>query len=99
MNLRELADVHRALSSETRLRILRMLAGRPMCVNAITRRLGISQPSVSQHLAVLSRAGLVRGSREGSRVHYSLNDGELERLSRVLSRLPYCGRGVDYHRD
>jgi len=92
--LRELASLHAALSSVTRLRILRMLAVRPMCVNAITERLGISQPSVSQHLGILRGAGLVSSCREGCRVHYRIDTDNLPAIREALLHLP-CGRADD----
>lgn len=89
--LKELAELHGALSSVTRLRILRMLVERPMCVNAITERLGVSQPSVSQHLRILRNAGLVSGNRSGCRIHYSLAKENLRRVRQTLMELPYGG--------
>ena len=47
--------------------------GGPLCVNALVNRLNITQSAVSQHLRVLRQAGIVRGERKGSFVHYSLN--------------------------
>ena len=91
--LQELAQLHRALSSVTRLRILRMLIERPMCVNAITERLNISQPSVSQHLGILERAGLVSGQRDGCKVHYRLVQENLESVRITLAELPYGSTG------
>ncbi len=99
MELQQYARIHRTLASETRLRIIRMLAERPMCVNAITRRLGISQPAVSQHLAVLSAAGLVSGEKQGYRVHYSIEERELERVKKALARLPYSAENSDAGED
>ncbi len=63
-----------ALADPTRLRLLQILAGqpedRPLCVNALASRLGVSQPAVSQHLRVLRSLGLVQAERRGPRVHY-----------------------------
>ena len=87
--LKKLAQLHRALSSVSRLRILRMLIDSPMCVNAITDRLNISQPSVSQHLAVLERAGLVESHKDGCRIHYSLDMDNLPHIRDVLMEIPY----------
>ena len=78
MNEQELSEMHKALSVPVRLKILRLVSQRPMCVNAITRRLTISQPGVSQHLAVLKRAGLVKGEKRGYMVHYTLNRSKLQ---------------------
>ena len=75
--IKELARVFKALSDNTRLRLVKMLADlKPddaLCVNALAAELGVSQPAVSQHLAVLRAADLVIGERRGYHVHYRLN--------------------------
>ena len=88
MDIDELALLHRALSAPARLEILAMIARRPLCVNAITRSMGISQPSVSQHLAVLRNAGLVTGDKQGYRVHYSVNRARLEEFRGAVAAFP-----------
>ncbi len=64
----------RALSDLTRLRALRMilLANDPVCVCELSDALGLPQYQVSKHLAVLRQAGLVRDSRAGTWVYYSV---------------------------
>ena len=88
MDLDELALVHKALSVPARLRILLMIAERPLCVNAITRSMDISQPSVSQHLAVLRHAGLVSVNRRGYKVHYSINRAKLGEFRKASAAFP-----------
>ena len=75
--IEELAETFKALSDPTRLRLVKLLAegGGALCVNALARRLGVTQSAASQHLRVLRHAGLVRGERRGTFVHYML-DGE-----------------------
>jgi len=53
MTENELADISKALSVPSRIKILKLISGKQLCVNAITRFLDISQPAVSQHLAIL----------------------------------------------
>jgi len=88
MNKQELAQLHKALSLPVRLEILALLAKRPLCVNAITGFLRISQPAVSQHLAVLRHAGLVRGDKSGYRVHYRLDRARLQEFHRAIAAFP-----------
>jgi DNA-binding transcriptional ArsR family regulator len=88
MNREELARLHKALSVPVRLEILDLLAERSLCVNAITGFLHISQPAVSQHLAVLRYAGLVRGDKSGYRVHYSLDRVRLQEFRRAMAGFP-----------
>ena len=84
MNDDQLSLTLKALSSPSRLRIIRLLGDRHYCVNALTARLAISQPAVSQHLSVLKDAGLVRDERCGTTVHYVLNRARLDELRRAL---------------
>ena len=88
MNEEELARLHKAPSVPVRLKILRLIAGRPLCVNAITRFLLISQPAVSQHLSVLRQVGLVRGKKNGYMVHYRLNPEKLREFRKVVACFP-----------
>jgi DNA-binding transcriptional ArsR family regulator len=83
-----LARLHKALSVPVRLEILGLLVGQPLCVNAITGLLRISQPAVSQHLAVLRRAGLVRGDKNGYMVHYSLDRVRLQEFRQAMAAFP-----------
>ena len=81
-----LADVFKALADPTRVRILNMLvnAPEPVCVCDFTPHLGLSQPTVSFHLAKLRKAGLLDRERRGTWAYYSLNRSALGRVARVL---------------
>lgn len=70
--LREAADVFAAASTPTRVRILKCLQVRPLRVFELAQTLQISQPTVSRHLQVLDRAGLVTARREAQWVAYSI---------------------------
>jgi len=85
----ELAEALRALSAPSRLKIMEILQAHPYCVSALTVRLDISQPAVSQHLAVLKRAGLVEADKEGTMVHYRVNAA---RFKEVVNALGIVGR-------
>ena len=98
MNINELSALHKSLSVPARLEILRLVADRPLCVNAITRFLGISQPAVSQHLAVLRHAGLVRGEKNGYTVYYSLNRARLREFRDAVESIPGTAPGPDVGR-
>ncbi|MHC4506305.1 MAG: ArsR/SmtB family transcription factor [Planctomycetota bacterium] len=82
-----LVKVLKALSSEPRLKIFRLLKERSLCVNAITGRLGVTQSAVSQHLRVLREAGLVEAEKRGCWMHYSVRREALEGLGDSISRL------------
>ena len=83
----ELADIYKALSVPSRIKILKLISERQLCVNAITGFLQISQPAVSQHLSILRRVGLVSGDRSGYLVHYTLNRERLEEFKRGVSEI------------
>ena len=70
--MHETAQLFKALGDETRLRILNLLVRGELCVCDIVGVLGISQPKVSRHLAILRRADLVGVRREGKRKFYAL---------------------------
>ena len=65
-------QVLKALSDETRLRILNLLCHGELCVCQIEEILGVGQSKASRHLAHLRSAELVRDRREGQWVYYSL---------------------------
>jgi ArsR family transcriptional regulator len=69
--------VLRALASPHRLRIIRLLGGRPMEVHELALALSIGQAPVSQHLAALRSVGLVEATRDGRSVRYELADPEI----------------------
>jgi len=72
--LKKTSKVFKALSDETRLRILKMLEGRPLCVCEIQHVLKGSQPNVSHHLKTLFEAGLVDSRRDGLWIAYRITD-------------------------
>ncbi|MCL6611148.1 MAG: metalloregulator ArsR/SmtB family transcription factor [Peptococcaceae bacterium] len=71
--------IFKALGEPTRLRILRLLAVRPMYVCELESVLGISQPRISQHLKVLKEATILREAKEAQKTFYMLNGDITER--------------------
>ena len=67
-------ELFKALSDETRLKLIVLLHKREFCVCQIEAALGISQTKASRHLAILRRAGLLRARREGLWVYYALEE-------------------------
>lgn len=72
--MKSTTKLFKALSDETRLRILKMLEARPLCVCEIQHVLKGSQPNVSHHLKTLSEAGLVESKKDGLWIDYRLPD-------------------------
>jgi ArsR family transcriptional regulator len=71
------AEVLKTLSNPRRLEIIHLLADGPREVGRLAEEMGISQPNVSQHLAVMRSAGVVEAEREGREVRYRLADPEI----------------------
>ena len=65
----------KALSEPNRVKIIKMLQHKMMCVCEIQAALQIAQPSVSKHLKTLEDAGLVSFRKDGTWVNYHLTDG------------------------
>jgi DNA-binding transcriptional ArsR family regulator len=100
------AEVLKVLCSPKRLEILHRLAEEPMEVGRLAAEMGLTQPNVSQHLAVMRAAGLVESTRDGREIRYRLTDtdvivacdvmrGVLERRLARLARLADNARVQD----
>lgn len=76
-----LVELFHALSDETRLAIVKRLAGGERCVCDLQDLLDAAQSRLSYHLRTLKDAGIVSDRRDGRWVHYSLVPGALEALS------------------
>jgi DNA-binding transcriptional ArsR family regulator len=98
------AEVLKTLASPRRLELLHLLADGPREVGRLAAELRMTQPHVSQHLAVLRTAGLVEVERDGREARYRLVDpevmvacgvmqGVLERRIQRLARLAAAGPG------
>lgn len=72
----KLIDVLKALSDETRLRILNLLYEKELCVCDIMNILQISQAKASRHLIYLKNAGLAKDRKYAQWVYYSMSKGE-----------------------
>ena len=83
----ELIKVFKALSDETRMRMLHLLLDVELCVCEIMQALGISQTRASRNLGILRDAGLLKGRREGRWAHYSLDQEAAARYSELLGLL------------
>jgi ArsR family transcriptional regulator len=78
---KDLVQVFKLLSDETRLRILMyLLREGELHVTALCERLGQSQPAVSHHLALLRVAGLIEARRDGKHNFYSIKSKHFHRL-------------------
>jgi ArsR family transcriptional regulator len=83
--MNELVTIFKALSDETRLRIIKLLEHGELCVCDITAALDMVQPKVSFHLSTLKEAEIIKDRKEGKWIHYSLNEKDLFRRMLILS--------------
>jgi DNA-binding transcriptional ArsR family regulator len=82
----ELIGVLKALSDQTRLRALKLIAERPRSTQELAPLIGISQAGLSKHLRQLADAGLVSARRDGYYVLYSLVPERIDPLSQSIRR-------------
>ncbi len=71
----EFITVMKALSDPNRVKIIKILQKKMMCVCEIQAALQLAQPTISKHLKILEEAGLVSSSKDGLWVNYFLADG------------------------
>jgi len=75
--LRRKSRLLKSLANETRLKMLRLLTIREMCVCELTVALDLTQPTSSHHLNILQNVGLVKDRKEGKWVFYSVAKPEV----------------------
>ncbi|MGH3954062.1 ArsR/SmtB family transcription factor [Mycobacteroides salmoniphilum] len=91
-------EVFRMLADATRVRVLWALTGGELSVNELADLVGKPAPSVSQHLAKLRMARLVRTRRDGTTVYYSLENEHVEQLvTDAVHNAEHAGPGIPPH--
>lgn len=83
------AEIFKALSDPRRLKIIKLLSHRKMCVCEINFAMRISQPAVSHHLNILEKAELIQSEKKGKWVFYSLASKKVSDLvekARTMTR-------------
>jgi ArsR family transcriptional regulator len=99
--MQELLNIFKALSDETRLKMLKVFQKGEICVCDLVSVLDTSQPKISFHLNVLKEAGLIKDRKQGKWVHYSINDSDMFRRFLVLSvmeKIPEAAMKDNYTR-
>jgi len=81
--------VMKSLSDPNRVKIIKLLQQKEMCVCELQGALGIAQPTVSKHLKILEEAGLVDYQKDGLWVNYHLTDGATPYAASVLGNLKH----------
>ena len=84
---KEYARFFKALSDPNRLMILDMLSCGELCACVILEKFNITQPTLSHHMKSLCSSGLVTGRKEGTWIHYSLNEEKGQELRAFLGEI------------
>jgi DNA-binding transcriptional ArsR family regulator len=93
-----IVEVFRMLADSTRVQVLWALADREMSVSDLAEHIGKPAPSVSQHLAKLRMARLVRPRRAGTTIFYSLENEHVRQLvTDAVFNAEHAGPGVPQH--
>ena len=74
--MKSFTKVMKSLSDPNRVKILKLLQQKMLCVCELQCALRISQPNVSKHLKILEDAGLVESQKEGLWVNYRISEGK-----------------------
>ena len=85
----EYVPIMKALSDETRLRIIDMLSCGTLCACDILEEFSISQSTLSYHMRILTESGLIQAQKDGAWMRYSLNQTKAEELIQFLNRITH----------
>jgi ArsR family transcriptional regulator len=83
-----LAQVFKALADPVRLRLVSLIGaheGGEVCVCELTEAFDLTQPTISHHLKILRKAGIIDSERRGTWVYYRLEPATLERVGALLT--------------
>ena len=83
----DISVMFKALGEKTRLSIFQQLLIRKHCVRSLSKKLGITESAISQHMKVLKEAGLVYGERYGYHIHYLPKQEALDELSKAFEQM------------
>jgi len=81
------AETAKVLANPVRLRILNLIGSGEVANGALLKALGVSRANLSQHLALLRRAGVVTERREAGRVYYRLTFPEIKDLCAAMREI------------
>ncbi|WP_003543032.1 ArsR/SmtB family transcription factor [Desulfotomaculum nigrificans] len=76
----KLAPIFKALSDETRVKIIYALAQAELCVCDIAELTGCTLPAVSHHLRILRNIGLAKSRKEGKFIYYNIDDHHVSQI-------------------
>lgn len=81
------AEICRGLAHPVRLEVVHLLGARELSFGDLSAQMQVTKPKLSQHLAVLRRAGIVTARRDGARAFYHLTYPEIESACEAVGRV------------
>jgi Predicted transcriptional regulators len=88
----EASEICKVLSVDTRLKIIKLLKTKgPLGAQDIAGHLGVTTAAISQHLKIMSQAGIVSSERKGFCIPYSINEDALRQCRQLLTEACLCG--------
>ena len=91
----ELDRMLKALGESTRLRIYQALLERKHCVRSLSKKFGISESAISQHIKVMKEAGLVYGEKYGYHTHYLPRQDAADFLAEQFEQMRTASLALD----
>lgn len=83
-------EIFKALSDKSRIRIIKMLQKKSLCVCEITEILKLATSTVSNHLSILTDAGLIKREKDGKWINYRINNNSKDNfISSILIYLQF----------
>lgn len=82
----EIADIAKVFSHPARVAIIKYISEQNTCIcNDLVDEIGLAQPTISQHLEVINKAGLLKGNYKGISKCYCIDTQELHKAQQLLS--------------
>lgn len=81
------AEYFKALSHPTRIKIIELLSRNEMCVCEMMAVLNLDQSHISRHLMVLRANGIVKDSREGTKIYYTLTNKDIVKIIEEVKKI------------
>ena len=78
------SNIMKALSNKKRLQILNVISQGEPCVTSIEKKLGISQPNISQNLSLLRYLGIVEAKRKGKKICYHIVNQKVLKILKLI---------------
>lgn len=96
-NFKKQADLLKALAHHIRLKIVYTLSEEKKCVCELTDLFNISQSSVSKHLKILKKAGIIKSQKKGMYVYYSLSTNYIIEILSLVKQILIDNYEKDSH--